>query len=556
MGAYENPQAVIDTGTPQILANAIGNLGKQAAGVLDQEKEKRIAAEKVRKEWLKYTFEFSMNEYDKVHKQMIENGATTAEAFNSLNPLISQSTASKLSAAKANTAEEQAAYLKQANENQTKISTFLTGHKGKVEAVEGFVGEFAANPGLAGKEGGIPLAGKEDKKYVYMASVMGNLNKGKAVKSYNNEKKEWQWTVTSDSIKNDPDFDGDSITMPESEFVGYDLGALTKIKSNQQKLMEPMDSDKNPNGVGLLDKDGLAPAFYDKNKPAEFVYSTVDGVKMRTMSYLGNNELIDSTLTPRLTAMAQGLLANPTQAQKDWENTILPNLTKEQLEATDANGNKIFSDEVLKGKLGFGSNSQGNDNIFDTASNAAFVKAYVDKGLALAPRSKQIAPTEIAPKEVKPPKDASEPQIKRKDIQEDVDAAYKALFVDKILEQDYKDRKGNVVKDEQGNVAKLGGATINSIGESGMTEQLQKLGLKVQKTETAGEGENIIKRYKILSAKIPGYYEEIRTDETLDEVVNKLYNAAGLNYQGIIDPKKAAAEKQAQKIKDLLNPNS
>ena len=40
MGAYENPQAVIDTGTPQILANAIGNLGKQAAGVLDQEKEK------------------------------------------------------------------------------------------------------------------------------------------------------------------------------------------------------------------------------------------------------------------------------------------------------------------------------------------------------------------------------------------------------------------------------------------------------------------------------------------------------------------------------------
>ena len=85
---------------------------------------------------------------------------------------------------------------------------------------------------------------------------------------------------------------------------------------------------------------------------------------------------------------------------------------------------------------------------------------------------------------------------------------------------------------------------------------MQKLGLKVQKTETAGEGENKIKRYKILSAKIPGYYEEIRTDETLNEVVNKLYNATGLNYEGIIDPKKAAAEKQAQKIKDLLNPNS
>ena len=540
MGAYENPQAVIDTGTPQILANAIGNLGKQAAGVLDQEKEKRIAAEKVRKDWLKYTFEFSMNEYDKVHKQMIENGATTAAAFNSLNPLISQSTASRISAAKANSPKEQAAYLKQAEEDQTKIGTFLNGEKQMNEAKGVFPEMMGANPGLAGKEGGIPMAGKADKAYIYSMSVMTSLNKGKFTKDYNPKTKEWDITVTSDSIKNDPDFEGDSITMSESELIGYDLGTLTKIKANQQKLMRPRDPDNNPDGLGIINSDNeLTARYIDKNKPAEYVYSTVNGVKMRMMSYLGNNELIDADFTPVLKAKAMGLLANPTQAQKDWENIMLPNLTKEQLEATDAEGNKIFSDEVLKGKLGFGSNSQGNDNIFDTASNAAFVKAYVDSGLAQVPRTTEKLPIEVVPKDPPPPKDATEPQIKRKDIQEDVDAAYKALFVDKILEQDYKDKKGNVVKDKQGNVAKLGGATINSIGESGMTEQLQKLGLKVQKTETAGEGENIIKRYKILSAKIPDFYEEIRTDETLNEVVNKLYNATGLNYQGIIDPKKA-----------------
>jgi len=513
MGAYENPQAVIDTGTPQILANSIGNLGKQAAGVLDQEKEKRIAAEKVRKDWLKYTFEFSMNEYDKVHKQMIENGATTAEAFNSLNPLISQSTASKLSAAKANTAEEQEAYLKQANENQTKISTFLTGHKGKVEAVEGFVGEFAANPGLAGKEGGIPLAGKEDKKYVYMASVMGNLNKGKAVKSYNDGKKEWQWTVTSDSIKNDPDFDGDSITMSESEFVGYDLGALTKIKSNQLKLMEPMDSDKNPNGVGLLDKDGLAPAFYDKNKPAEFVYSTVDGVKMRTMSYLGNNELIDSTLTPRLTAMAQGLLANPTQAQKDWENTILPNLTKEQLEATDANGNKIFSDEVLKGKLGFGSNSQGNDNIFDTASNAAFVKAYVDKGLALAPRSKQKEPTEVVPKDVKPPIP----------LTKDAKLAFK---INKQLKKAEDTLKWEGIDD-------LSSPMIKSLGEIDFESRLaDELGLTAEPIKT-DKGVQI--GWNIYNPELKNEAKDIMFEETIPQINKKIKSAIGANWSGLLN---------------------
>tara|TARA_B110000503_G_scaffold23670_1_gene37057 strand:+ start:1215 stop:2855 length:1641 start_codon:yes stop_codon:yes gene_type:complete len=544
MGAYENPQAVIDTGTPQILANAIGNLGKQAAGVLDQEKEKRIAAEKVRKDWLKYTFEFSMNEYDKVHKQMIENGATTAAAFNSLNPLISQSTAARISAAKADSSEEQTAYLKQANENQTKISQFLSGEKQMNEEKGGFAEKMGANPGLAGKEGGIPMAGKDDKAYIYSMSVMSNLNKGKFTKEYNSKTKEYDITVTSDSIKNDPDFEGDSITMPESELIGYDLGTLTKIKANQQKLIRPSDPDNNPDGLGIYNSEGtLAAKYIDKNKPAEYVYSTVNGVKMRMMSYLGNNELIDADLTPALKIKAMGLLANPTQAQKDWENTILPNLTKEQLEATDAEGNKIFSDEILKGKLGFGSNSQGNDNIFDTASNAAFVKAYVDSGLAQVTRTTEKYPIEVVPKDPPPPKGASEPQIKRKDIQEDVDNAYRALFVDKIFEKDYKDAKGNVVKDEQGNVAKLGGATINSIGESGMTEQLQKLGLKVQKTETAGEGENIIKRYKILSAKIPDFYEEIRTDETLNEVVNKLYNATGLNYQGIIDPAKAKLSK-------------
>ena len=60
MGAYENPQAVIDTGTPQILANAIGSFGKQVAGVLDQEKQRLIAEEKARKDWLKYTFEIQL----------------------------------------------------------------------------------------------------------------------------------------------------------------------------------------------------------------------------------------------------------------------------------------------------------------------------------------------------------------------------------------------------------------------------------------------------------------------------------------------------------------
>ena len=74
------------------------------------------------------------------------------------------------------------------------------------------------------------------------------------------------------------------------------------------------------------------------------------------------------------------------------------------------------------------------------------------------------------------------------------------------------------------------------MGESGFAEQLQKLGLKVKKTEVAGEGDEKVTRYTIESSKIPAFAEQIRSDETLGEVATKLYSATGLNYQGIIDP--------------------
>ena len=70
MGAYENPQAVIDTGTPQILANTISNVGKTAAQGLANELKKQ-------QDWLTYTYKFSSQEYDKVEAQLEKNKIST-----------------------------------------------------------------------------------------------------------------------------------------------------------------------------------------------------------------------------------------------------------------------------------------------------------------------------------------------------------------------------------------------------------------------------------------------------------------------------------------------
>ena len=504
MGAYENPQAVIDTGTPQILAGAIENIGKFGANILDQEKEKRIAEEKARKEWLKYTFEFSMDEYDKAHEQMIANGAANAEGFNLLNPLINNSTSLKLQAAKANTPEEQANYLKQANEEQAQIRAYLVGEKGKNSAIEDFKKDFGENPGLAGQEGGIPLAGKEDKKYVYSMAIAGGFNKGKQEQYWDPKTKDWKIKFTSEAIANDPSIEGDTIEWSKSELAGYDLGKLTDITTKQYNILSPQ-TDKNTLGSGIIDAKGELSSNYYNPDVKEVKRVKDNGTIIETIVHPWNQAAVESKLKPLLRAEAIGLLANPSQARKDWENTLGPG----------------------KGELKLGSNGE-NNNIFDKASNDAFIDAYIEKGLAKVPRERLAEPAKVIPPPPKPPKEAKETDIKRKDIQEDVDKAYKALFVDKIFESDYTDQTGNV--------AKLKSATINSMGESGFAEQLQKLGLKVKKTEVAGEGDEKVTRYTIESSKIPAFAEQIRSDETLGEVATKLYSATGLNYQGIIDP--------------------
>ena len=504
MGAYENPQAVIDTGTPQILAGAIENIGKFGANILDQEKEKRIAAEKARKEWLKYTFEFSMDEYDKVHEQMIANGAATAEGFNLLNPLINNSTSLRLQAARANTPEEQAAFLKQANEEQGRIRSYLVSQKGKNDATDQFKDDFGNNPGLAGQEGGIPLAGIEDRRYVYSMSIASGFNKGSQEQYWDPKIKDWKIKFTSEAIANDPDIEGDTIEWSTSELAGYDLGKLTDITTKQYNILAPQ-TDKNTLGSGIIDAKGELSSNYYNPDVKEVKRVEDNGTIIETIVHPWNQAAVESKLKPLLRAEAIGLLANPSQARKDWENTLGPG--KEEL------------------KLGSGS---GNNNIFDKASNDAFINAYIEKGLAKVPRERLAEPAKVIPPPPPTKKDPTPAQIKAKDIQEDVDRAYKALFVDKIFESDYTD--------DTGNVAKLKSATINSMGESGFAEQLQKLGLKVKKTEVAGEGDEKVTRYTIESSKIPAFAEQIRSDETLGEVATKLYSATGLNYQGIIDP--------------------
>ena len=509
MGAYENPQAVIDTGTPQILANAIGSFGKQVASVLDQEKQRKAAEEKRKKDWLDYTFKFSMNEYDKVNQQMIANGVSTSKGFELLTPLIDNSTSLKLKAAQAGSMEEQKKYLKQAQEDQQKVTNYISLAKGLKEADADYTKLFAENPGKAGKGGGIPMVGEQDSKYNLAMAIRGGYNKGTQEQFYDEASKEWKIKFTSDAIKKDGRF-GDSIVWSQNELAGYDLGTLTDIDTKQFKLLEARN-ENNILGTGILAKDGeLSESFYDPTKK-EVKQVTENGVTIQTIIHPANKAAIENALRPKLRAEAIGILSNPSQAQKDWENIL-------------GLGSNLKD-------LKYGAGQGDNNTVFEQESFEAFINAYEAKGLEkvknIIEKGRQAGPSTIIEKPEKKD-DPTKEDVKLASIQKNVDDAYEALYVSKIFE-------GNI-KDKTGKTAKLSGQTIKSLGESGFAEQLQKIGLKIKKTEVAGEGDEKITRYTIESSKIPAFGEQIRSDETLNEVVTKLFNATGVQYPGIVDP--------------------
>ena len=501
MGAYENPQAVIDTGTPQILANTIIDIGKKAAQAVDTELKNQ-------RDWLTYTYKFSSEEYDKVAAQMEKNNIATEKGFELLKPMLDNSIKLQIDAAKTRDPEEQAQLLKQAQLDKTRIKDFIVTEKGIQEADKDYAAALGGNPGLVGKGGGIPIAGIKDKKYNYAMAIRGTFNEGSQEQVWEGDPPRLVIKFTSDAIAADPNIEGDTIVWDKAELAAYELGTLTDITTNQINALRPL-TDKNPKGLGILDAQGkLEKNYYDsENILRKETAKGKDGVWYETPVYPINPNA-EAEYKVILDAQAKSLLANPSQAQKDWENQL----------------------GYGQGDLKYGSDS-GNNNIFDAASNKAFIEAYTNRGLEQLPKERRGEPVRMTtppPPPEKPPKDATEAQVKRKDIQEDVDKAYEALFVDKIFESDYTD--------EAGNTAKLKSATINSMGESGFAEQLQKLGLKVKKTEVAGEGDEKVTRYTIESSKIPAFAEQIRSDETLGEVATKLYSATGLNYQGIIDP--------------------
>tara|TARA_R110000868_G_scaffold96170_1_gene264635 strand:+ start:1150 stop:2676 length:1527 start_codon:yes stop_codon:yes gene_type:complete len=352
MGAYENPQAVIDTGTPQILANTISNVGKTAAQGLANELKKQ-------QDWLTYTYKFSSQEYDKVEAQLEKNKISTEKSFDLLKPMLDNSIKLQIDALKSRNPEERIKLLKQAQTDKTKIKDFIVIERGLQDADKSYAEALGGNPGLAGKGGGIPLAGEKDRKYNLAMAIRGTFNEGTQEEVYEGEPSELVIKFTSKAIK-DAGYENGKIVWNKAELAAYELGTLTDIKASQTNLLLPY-SEKNTSGIGILNSNNeLSENHYDSENIIRVKTAKgKDGVWYETPIY-GISKESKAAYEIALNAKAKSLLANPSQAQRDWENEL----------------------GFGKGELKYGSDS-GNNNIFDAKSNAIFIESFVDRGKKL-----------------------------------------------------------------------------------------------------------------------------------------------------------------------------
>ncbi len=365
MGAYENPITVIDNESSKIFANAISNVGKTVAGIIDQDRERRSKAKEQEREWLDWTFKYTNENLDKVYDQLQSVGVNNTEAFNAVKGLIDEKTRFGIAAKRASTIEEQNQLLSKSGMYEKGIRSFINIQKGFQENDGIFNTEFVENIDKVGKEGGVPLMGGRNKEYNLGMSIRSGINPGKEEFYFDSEKGNWRVKYTGPEITK---AGLGEIDMDAAVFASYDPGTIPEISKNIYSLFSEK-SESNPKGLGFLGKDGQLSQQYVNTEDIKYQYSK-DG-KLRTEIFPAKVGEMTAQATTFLTAQAEGLLRSGNQAQVVWQNVL-----------------SSGDDELKPGASGSG--------IYEKESEEKFIKAYVEKGLQSIPKYK-VGKTSDAP---------------------------------------------------------------------------------------------------------------------------------------------------------------
>jgi len=341
MGAYENPQAVVDRQSGKIWANTIAGVTKATTDYIDFTRQKDDELAKKIQAQLDWALEYGLKKQDQVLANLNKLNADPS-AFKIANELLDNITDSALSMKKASNNAE----LKRAQKENAAYSKRLTQLYNIIQAdnasAQFYKDEF--DPSIAGLQGGMSKSRPETPDYV----AAQNVNTGLAAGS-----KEYYYDATTGSYR--VKFSGENIdgTIDKDAmlFFNYDPGKVTDITSmitdsyKEQKFL-----DENGN---LTDK---ALSKYEYVIP-------IKGTNYGSLHAKANTGAIATTMTPIIEAQAESFFQNPRAAQDIWA-------------IIGKNSNKSFDDVELVKQ--------------NSPMQIEFKKAYIEYARKLIPNNKKL----------------------------------------------------------------------------------------------------------------------------------------------------------------------
>lgn len=341
MGAYENPQAVVDRQSGQIWANTIAGVTKATTDYIDFTRQKDDELAKKVQAQLDWALEYGLKKQDQVLANLNKLNADPS-AFKIANELLDNITDSALSMKKASNNAE----LKKAQKENAAYSKRLTQLYNIIQAdnasAQFYKDEF--DPSIAGQQGGMSKSRSETPDYV----AAQNVNTGLAAGS-----KEYYYDATTGSYR--VKFSGENIdgTIDKDAmlFFNYDPGKVTDINSminGSYKAQKFLDENGNLTDKGLSKFEYVIP---------------IKGTNYGSLHAKANTGTIATTMTPIIEAQAESFFQDPRAAQDIWA-------------IIGKNSNKSFDDVELVKQ--------------NSPMQIEFKRAYTEYASKLIPNNKKL----------------------------------------------------------------------------------------------------------------------------------------------------------------------
>jgi len=338
MGAYENPITAIDTKSGEIWANAARGISNSISNAILRKKQNETDQQKKAQEEIDFAFQYTLSNRNEVSKRLSEAGVTNDQPFELAYEIMNKKNSFELDAKRAKTLEDQNELLTKAGKYDKALNNFYVLQKSMLANDDRFKEEYINNIDKVGQEGGVPLIGKENKKYNLAMSIRNGINPGDETFEYDEDSGSWNAVYTGARISENG---FDKIVMPVDVLANYDPGKIPEISKKINSLFSQR-SDKNPQGLSINGTDGYPSDEYLDFKNVTYIYSE-DG-KFRTPVIPAKTEQIVNASKIQLTSQAQGFLSDPSTAQVVWQNLLAKKGDPEDFKIT-ANSGGFFSEK-------------------------------------------------------------------------------------------------------------------------------------------------------------------------------------------------------------------